>query len=200
MTILEFTSRHHLEAHQLSQLRSLLRTILPANRFYARKLRTIASLEFESLQQFTDRIPFTLKRDLTEDQLENPPYGTNLTFPVERYNRFCQTSGTTGRPLRWLDTPETWEWMIGNWTRVFDTAGVTARDRIFFASSFGPFLGFWLAFDSAERVGCLCIPGGGMRSATRLADHPRQRRDNSLLHAHLRLAPGGSRSPKRTSI
>src|ERR1700761_8936408 len=58
--------------------------------------------------------------------------------------------------------------MIGNWTRVFESAGVGAGDRIFFAFSFGPFLGFWVAFDAASRVGCLCIPGGGMRSPARL--------------------------------
>jgi len=49
-----------------------------------------------------------------------------------------------------------------------DAAGVTAEDRIFFAFSFGPFLGFWTAFESAARLGCLCIPGGGQSSAARL--------------------------------
>ena len=58
--------------------------------------------------------------------------------------------------------------MVGNWTRVFQAAGVTARDRVFFAFSFAPFLGFWVGFDAAERLGCLCIPGGGMRTTARL--------------------------------
>ena len=30
------------------------------------------------------------------------------------------------------------------------------------------FLGFWTAFESAGRVGCLRLPGGGMSSAARL--------------------------------
>jgi phenylacetate-CoA ligase len=87
---------------------------------------------------------------------------------VARYSRYSQTSATTGSPLRWLDTPESWAWMTGNWVRVFEAAGVTAEDRVFFAFSFGPFLGFWVAFDAAERMGCLCIPGGGLRSAARV--------------------------------
>jgi phenylacetate-CoA ligase len=58
--------------------------------------------------------------------------------------------------------------MIGNWGRVYQAAGVGDRDRIFFAFSFGPFLGFWVGFEAATRVGCLAIPGGGMRSAARL--------------------------------
>ena len=40
---------------------------------------------------------------------------------------------------------------------------------MFFGFSFGMFLGFWTAFESAVRLGCLCIPGGGMSSAARLA-------------------------------
>ena len=38
-------------------------------------------------------------------------------------------------------------------------------DRIYFAFSFGPFLGFWTAFEAAAQYGCLCMPGGGLSSA-----------------------------------
>src|SRR5580693_7842706 len=58
--------------------------------------------------------------------------------------------------------------MLGNWDLVYQAAGITAKDHIFFAFSFGPFLGFWAAFEAATRMGCLSIPGGGMRSAGRL--------------------------------
>jgi phenylacetate-CoA ligase len=37
-----------------------------------------------------------------------------------------------------------------------------------FTFSFGPFIGFWLAFEAAARMGCLCLPGGGLHSAARL--------------------------------
>ena len=143
---------------QAEQIRSLLDSILPGNRFYARKVTAIDSLDDL----------FTLKQELIDDQAENPPYGTNLTFPLDRYTRFCQTSGTSGHPLHWLDTPESWNWMLGNWDRVYEAAGITARDHIFFAFSFGPFLGFWTAFEAATRMGALAIPGGGMRTGVRL--------------------------------
>ena len=144
-------------------LANLLASILPANPFYAAKLRGIGP------DADLATLPFTLKHDLIEDQQAHPPYGSNLTYPLDRYTRFCQTSATTtGTPMRWLDTPESWDWMIGNWLRVYQAAGVRAGDRIFFAFSFGPFLGFWVGFEAAARVGCLAIPGGGMRSAARL--------------------------------
>jgi phenylacetate-CoA ligase len=58
--------------------------------------------------------------------------------------------------------------MLDNWEMVHRQAGTTAADRIFFAFSFGPFLGFWTAFESAQRLGCLVFAGGGMNSVARL--------------------------------
>jgi phenylacetate-CoA ligase len=164
-----FGDRGSLEAHQLARLRELLAVLLPNNPFYSDKFRG-AGLDsgVVSLQEFSQRAPFTLKQELVDDQVKNPPFGSNLTYPLERYTRFNQTSGTAGKPMRWLDTPESWSWMLDNWALVYQAAGVKAGDRIFFAFSFGPFLGFWTAFESATRLGCLCIPGGGMRSVERL--------------------------------
>jgi len=51
---------------------------------------------------------------------------------------------------------------------IYKIAGVGAGDRLFFPFSFGPFLAFWTAFDTACRLGFLCLPGGGMSSAARL--------------------------------
>jgi phenylacetate-CoA ligase len=153
-------------AVQLRKLRELCALIARENPFYAARLPGKA---IGSLEEFTETVPFTTKREIIEDQERHPPYGSNLTYPLERYTRFAQTSATTGKPMRWLDTPESWDWMLGCWARVFDAAGVSARDRIYFAFSFGPFLGFWTAFECAARRGNLCIPGGGMRSAARLA-------------------------------
>src|SRR5438128_7688510 len=115
------------------------------------------------------QLPFTTKADLSEDQAAHPPFGTNLTYPLERYVRLHQTSGTTGRPLRLLDTAESWEWWRECWQPIYRAAGVTARDRIFFAFSFGPFVGFWSAFAGAERLGAMCLTGGAMTTAERVA-------------------------------
>src|SRR5438445_13637801 len=114
-------------------------------------------------------IPFTTKAELSQDQATHPPYGTNLTYPLERYVRLHQTSGTTGRPLRFLDTAESWQWWKDVWGLIYRGAGVTAADRIFFCFSFGPFVGFWSAFAGAEQLGALCLTGGAMTTAERVA-------------------------------
>jgi len=147
----------------------LLAALVPANSFYTQKSsRADVTATVTSLDEFSERFPFTTKQELADNQCAQPPYGTNRTFPLERYTRFHQTSGTTGAPLRWLDTPESWNWMVENWTEILRAAGATAGDRVFFAFSFGPFIGFWLAYEAAQRVGCLCIPGGGLSSVARL--------------------------------
>lgn len=162
-------TRTEIQAAQLEELRSLLTEIFPGNAFYTRKLESVGiTFDVASLQDFSARFPFTKKDELVADQLANPPFGTNLTYPLASYTRFHQTSGTTGTPLRWLDTAESWDCILEYWAEVFRAAGVTANDRVCFAFSFGPFLGFWMAFESAERLGCLCLPTGGMSSGARL--------------------------------
>jgi phenylacetate-CoA ligase len=154
------------KAGQFARLQALLAPVSQNNLFYAGKLRRAGYMA--SLAEFFERMPFTRKQELIEDQRANPPFGSNLTYPIERYTRLWQTSSTTGQPLYWLDTPESLRWMLDNWARVYQAAGIVAEDRIFFAFSFGMFLGFWTAFESAERIGCMRIPGGGMTSAGRL--------------------------------
>jgi phenylacetate-CoA ligase len=152
---------------QLAQLRQLLGAILPENAFYKNKLAGIDPA-IASLADFSARFPFTTKQELAQDQLSHPPFGSNLTFPLTSYTRYHQTSGTTSTPLRWLDTPESWGWMVNNWKEIYQAAGVGAGDRAYFAFSFGPFIGFWLAFEAAQQLGCLCIPGGGLSTQGRL--------------------------------
>ena len=163
----DFLTREEIESLQLVELRRLLERILPDNQFYSRKLAGIDA-RVTSLTDFAQRFPFTTKQELSADQIATPPFGTNLTYPIEDYARFCQTSGTTREPLRWLDTKQDWQWMVDRWKTIYEAAGVMTVDRVYFAFSFGPFIGFWLAFDSAQQIGSLCIPGGGLSSPGRL--------------------------------
>lgn len=152
---------------QQDKLRRLLAAILPANRFHAARLPR--RWRPRTIEDFVARCPLLGKHDLIADRQAHPPYGTNLTWPLERYTRFCQTSGTTGRPMAWLDTSEDWAAMLACWRRVFEAAeAVPGRDRVFFAFTFGPFLGFWTAFEAALSMGLMAMPGGGLSSTARL--------------------------------
>jgi phenylacetate-CoA ligase len=153
---------------QAGRLSAMLRAILPVNQFYSRKLGTNGrSLRVRSLDDFRT-LPFTTKQELLDDQAANPPYGTDLSLPLDRFCRLHQSSGTAGVPLRWLDTPESWAWFLGCWQTIYDVIGLEPADRLFFPFSFGPFLGFWGAFEGAARRGNLCLSGGGMTTVARL--------------------------------
>jgi phenylacetate-CoA ligase len=163
---LEQFPRDELARHQLARLNELLTGVVPHNRFYAEKFARVNLSPLESLDQLS-QLPFTFK-----DELVTAPsageFAANLTYPLARYVRYHQTSGTQGRPLPVLDAAEDWQWWIECWQFVLDAAEVGPEDRAFMAFSFGPFIGFWSAHDAAAARGALVIPGGGMKTLARV--------------------------------
>src|SRR3989442_15293101 len=176
MVDLETASRSLITAHQLARLQVGLARIFPHNHFYQQKLHDVLDKSelyinqpptVENLADLS-RLPFTTKQELVADQEAYPLFGTNLTYPLNAYIRLHQTSGTTGHPLKILDTPESWDWWAECWTTVYRAAGVSRDDIVFLAFGFGPFIGFWSAYEGAKRLGALTVPGGGMDSLQRL--------------------------------
>ncbi len=168
----ETLGRADLATLQRHKLATMLREILPTNPFYRTKFANIA---FNPESDPIERLPFTTRDDLEHDQRQHPPYGTNLTYPLDQYCRLHQTSGSSfGRPMRWLDTDASWKWCQKCWGYIYAAAGVQRGDRLMFPFSFGPFLGFWAAFESAISLGHLSLAAGGMTTLARLrlvADH-----------------------------
>ena len=168
---LETLAPERLRDHQWRRFRGMATELLASNQFVARTWRAAGVASAEDLRGWDDfrRLPLTRKSELVDDQAASPPFGTNLTYPLEQYVRVHQTSGTSGAPLRWLDTPESWAWWARCWGFVLSGAGVGPADRVFFPFSFGLFIGFWAGFEGARALGALAIPGGGQDSPTRLA-------------------------------
>jgi phenylacetate-CoA ligase len=165
---LQSATRARVRSWQDQRLRALLAE-LAANQFYEEKFR-LAGLEMAKVQSASDLdvLPFTTKIELAAEQQQHPPYGKLLTFPISHYRYLHQTSGTTGRPLRWLDTAEDWETFMRCWAEVYWGAGVTAEDIVFCAFSFGPYVSHWSGIDGARYAGALALSGGGMHSEQRL--------------------------------
>ena len=165
----ETMPRKALEALQIEKLCSMLEQIYGRNRFYTDKLDA-AGIHPDSIQTLDDlkRLPLTEKSELVQAQSDALPFGSNTTFEESAYSRFHQTSGTTGTPLRVLDTPESWDWWGRCWGHVLAGAGLTENDRMFVPFSFGPFIGFWAAVEGAQKINALMIPGGGRDSLQRL--------------------------------
>jgi phenylacetate-CoA ligase len=160
-------TRNEIEERQLKRLQQLLQAVLPANEFYRKKFSTYNPRAIDSIK-ILKSLPLTTKSELVEDQTRHPPFGTDLTFPPERYIRIHQTSGTTGRPMYWLDTEESWEWWAECWKVILEAAGVHTGDRVYFAFSFGPFIGFWAGWEGARKLGAMAVSGGGQSTSQRL--------------------------------
>lgn len=157
-------ARNDLVKSQQNRLRELVQWVGANNGFY-RDLWKAAGIgpdgDFGSL-------PLTQKSQLAADESDRAGCARNLSFAPESYCRFHRTSGTTGRPMVVLDTQDDWQFWMEGWQFVLDAANISATDRVLMAFSFGPFVGFWSAFDAAVERGALVIPTGAMSSRARL--------------------------------
>jgi len=165
----ETASRDEIEVLQFEKLEMLLKKVYATNPFYRNKFERfgITPSDIRSLNDL-QRLPFTVKREFEEDQERHPIFGTNLTEPLGNYVQYHQTSGTTGKPLKFLDTKESWEWRAKVACYILKGAGVGRGDRILLPFNFGPYTAFWIMYEGAYRLGALVIPTGGWDSLQRL--------------------------------
>lgn len=154
--------RPTLEADQIRRLNALLDAVVPSSGLYKKKLGPVAP-RLERIAEIGS-LPTTSKDELVAAATA----GEWLTRPAAEYVRFHQTSGTRGAPVAVPDTAEDWRWWMGAWRHTLDAAQIAPGDRAMLAFSFGPFVGFWSAFDALVERGVQAIPGGGMTSASRL--------------------------------
>jgi len=161
----ETASVDAIEQMQRRKLDAMLAELERSNAFYRRKLERVARMDGSWA---LSELPMTTRAELEADHKDHPPYGTNLTYEPHRYTRCHQTSGSAGTPLRWLDTPESWSWWKRCWGVIYRAAGLRDDDRLVFPFTFGPFVGFWGAFESAVALGNFCLPAGGMTTQSRL--------------------------------
>ncbi len=166
----ETMPREELEALQVRKLKRLLEWADARVPWHAKRLRD-TGVTADSIGSLEDlqRIPFMTREEWMRAQLEEPPYGPILAVPREAAVRYHMTSGTTGKtPIRVLDGAKDWEWITEMWCYGFWGFGVRPRDTVFFAFSYGTFVGFWGAHYACEKIGCLVLPGGNMTTDARV--------------------------------
>jgi phenylacetate-CoA ligase len=166
----ETMARDELEAMQLRKLQRLVEWTEAQVPYYSKKLHD-AGVTADSVKSLDDlrRIPFTTRDEWMQGQIDHPPYGPILAAPEELAIRYHMTSGTTGRtPIRVLDSMKDWEWIAEMWCYGFWGFGIRPEDTVFFAFSYGTFVGFWGAHYACEKMGCLVLPGGNMTTDGRV--------------------------------
>lgn len=156
---------------RINRLVRILNARAPKNLYTARGICLAPIRSLDDLH----RVPTTCKTDLVDDQSRHPPFGLVHIFPSSHYTRIHQTSGTTGRPLHWLDGEDDWSWWKRCWARVYASAGLGPGDCIFFPCNFNFFVGYWSAFDAASACGIRVLAGGGQDTLVRLQTIERYR-------------------------
>jgi phenylacetate-CoA ligase len=166
----ETLPREDLRRLQAKKLRATLERAYERSPFH-RRLLDEAKVRPSRVRRVEDlrRLPFTTRPAWMECQERTPPFGDMLAQPAEDAIRYHLTSGTTGRtPLRVLDSRVDWKWIAECWCYAFHGFGVRSKDVVFFAFSYGTFIGFWGAHYATEKMGCLVLPSGNMNTPNRV--------------------------------
>ena len=166
----ETMPREELQALQLLKLQRTVQRAWEVSPFH-RRLYEKAGVAPDQIQTLDDirRLPFMTREDWMECQAEQPLFGDLVTRPREEAIRYHLTSGTSGRqPLRVLDSRKDWSWIGEQWCYGFWGFGVRPTDTVFFAFSYGSFIGFWGAHYCTEKMGCLVLPSGNMNTEGRV--------------------------------
>ncbi|MCA9322597.1 MAG: AMP-binding protein [Planctomycetes bacterium] len=166
----ERASKDDLRALQLAKLRRSVAWATERSAFH-RRLYAEAGVGVVDLKSLDDirRLPFMTREAWMESQAEKPLFGDLLTSDRGHAIRYHLTSGTSGRqPLRVLDSQQDWQWIAECWAYGFWGFGVRPSDTVFFAFSYGSFIGFWGAHYCCEKIGALVLPSGNMTTENRV--------------------------------
>jgi phenylacetate-CoA ligase len=166
----ETMPREELNALQLRKLRNLVAWADASVPWQSKRLRD-AGVTADQIRSLDDlgRIPMMTRDEWMQGQVDHPPYGPILATDPANAIRYHMTSGTTGKtPIRVLDSMKDWEWIAEMWCYGFWGFGVRPADTVFFAFSYGTFVGFWGAHYACEKLGCLVLPGGNMTTEARV--------------------------------
>ena len=139
---------------QIKQVNSRIDALVAANNFYGFFFNDTATTEIYTPDDF-EALPFSEKSDLRDAY----PLGL-MTAPEEEIVRIHSSSGTTGLPVIIPYTAKDVEdWAI-MFTRCYEFAGITNKDRI----QITPGYGLWTAgigFQAGcERLGAMAVPMG----------------------------------------
>lgn len=168
---IELMPRRDLEALQEKRLKFLIGYAWERCPFYRRKMEQarIRPEDINTLGDFFESFPVTTRKELDNDQRENPPYGSRLSINPADTFRFHATSGSTGgERIKVLDTQQDWLWGAGCWASALYNFGLRRDDTVLVTFGYGTFIGFWGAHYGFDKIGCKVIPAGPFDTKTRL--------------------------------
>lgn len=110
-----------------------------------------------NIEVFKD-IPLIRKMDLLQDQIANPPFGSNLMVDITQVSRIHRTSGTSNKPLLLALTKEDESMVAKTGGYAFRVAGMKPGDIVFNCMNYCMWMGGAMDHLSIEEAGAVAIP------------------------------------------
>ena len=157
----------------LPKLQKQLKYAYERSPFYRKKWddARVRPQDIRSLEDF-ERIPFVTKDEIRQDQMENPPFGSNLCVPRGEIARIHGTSGTTGKPTVFGIGKGDLNRIAEAHARTMWSFGMRKEDVVFIGSFFSLYWGSWGALLGCERLGATAFPfGAGVAGQSERALH-----------------------------
>ncbi len=166
----ECLPREQIEQNQLAKLRDKMAYVIAKSSFYKRKFEA-AKIAPEQILKMEDlqRIPLTTKEELQQSQAENPPWGDFACITSDDAVRVFQTSGTTGKPVKFMFSRTDWHDVFYEQFMHYRCGyGLTEKDVLFVPFNYGLYIAWWGFQTAMERAGLMIIPGGGLSTKDRV--------------------------------
>ncbi|HKI50269.1 MAG TPA: AMP-binding protein, partial [Desulfobacteria bacterium] len=131
-----------------------------------------AGIRPEDIQSLADfeKIPFVTKDEIRADQLEHPPFGSNLCISKDEIASVHGTSGTTGKPTAFGISQGDMDRIGEAHARIMWSFGMRPYDTVFIGSFFSLYMGSWGALLGVRRLGAAAFPfGAGVPGQTERA-------------------------------
>ncbi|MFH1117711.1 MAG: AMP-binding protein [Pseudomonadota bacterium] len=166
---LETLPREKLVGIQLKRFRDIFAYAKTHAALYQHKHRDIDPDDIRTLDD-VKKLPLIDKDDLrmAQDDKEPFPFGELLGVSSEEVSTFRQTSGTTGKPVYVPESWESWQWRVEVWCHILWMAGFRETDRVFIPFGYNVYVAFWEGHFSAEKLGCMVVPGGALDTKGRI--------------------------------
>ncbi len=139
-------------------LKRSLKSAFKNSKFYKNKLKKYKDIKLNA-KEF-EKIPFTTKKELLNDQKLNPPFGDNLSVNVSKIQRVHRTSGTTDRPLILALTKNDVELMTETGSTCSKISGLKEKDTVVHCLNYCMWMGGLTDHMSLEKSGAAVIPYG----------------------------------------
>jgi phenylacetate-CoA ligase len=157
-----------LQELQFKRFKKIFKYAYDNSPFYRKKYQE-AGINIDSINTPDDvrLIPLTVKEDFrdAQDNKEPFPYGEVLAVPIEEVTGYHQTTGTTGKPVRFADAWSDWEMYAENWAMMMYSRGLRKSDRVYVPFPYHLFTAFWGGHYGAE-----VVPGGQTSTEQRVRE------------------------------